>query len=115
MQPNSLTLPPLTDTITVDEATIKGFRKNGHALVRGILSPDEVAVYREVIRIAAKQFNTEKRKLEERDTYGKAFLQIMNLWEVDAAVKKFTICKRVRKIAAALLGVKHLPVHPSQS
>ena len=115
MQPNALTLPSLADTITVDEATIKGFRKNGHALVRGILSPDEVAAYREVIRMAAKQFNTEKRKLEERDTYGKAFLQIMNLWEVDAAVKKFTIAKRFGKIAADLLGVKNVRVYHDQA
>ena len=45
-------------------------------------------VCRAIINAAAYQYNTEKRKLEERDTYGKAFLQIMNLWEVDEQVKK---------------------------
>ncbi len=57
MQPGSLTLPSLATTISIDEATIKGFRDNGHALVRGILSHHEVASYREVIRVAAKQLS----------------------------------------------------------
>jgi len=115
MQPDSVALPSLSETIPVDQATIKGFRENGHALVRGILSKSEVAAYREVIRSAASQFNTEKRKLEERDTYGKAFLQIMNLWEVDDAVKKFTLAKRFGKIAADLLGVKNVRVYHDQA
>ena len=58
MQTNALTLPSLAETISVNEATIKGFRENGHALVRGILSKAEVIAYREVIRAAAKEFNT---------------------------------------------------------
>ena len=115
MQSNTLSLPSLAKTVTVDEATIKGFRENGHALIRGILSKAEVTAYREVIRAAAKEFNTEKRKLEERDTYGKAFLQIMNLWEVDEDVKKFTIAKRFGKIAADLLGVKNVRVYHDQA
>lgn len=115
MQTNALTLPSLAETISVDEATIKGFRGNGHTLVRGILSKAEVTAYREVILAAAKEFNTEKRKLEERDTYGKAFLQIMNLWEVDEAVKKFTVAKRFGKIAADLLGVKNVRVYHDQA
>ena len=115
MESDAITLPSLSDTISVDEATIKEFRKNGHALVHGILSKEEVAAYREVIRAAAAQFNTEKRKLEERDTYGKAFLQIMNLWEVDQAVKKFTLAKRFGKIAADLLGVKNVRIYHDQA
>lgn len=58
--------------------------------------------------IFAYQYNTEKRALQERDTYGKAFLQIMNLWEADEDVKKFTLAKRFAKIAADLLGVENV-------
>ena len=108
-------LPELGATKKIEAGLIKEFHKNGHALVRGILSPEEVSAYRPVISKAAKEFNTEKRKLDERDTYGKAFLQIMNLWEVDEGVKKFTLAKRFGKIAADLLGVKNVRIFHDQA
>lgn len=108
-------LPDLDDFITIDERQIKEFQKNGHTLIRNILNPDEVAAYREVINCAAYKYNTEKRTLEERDTYGKAFLQIMNLWEVDEDVKKFTLARRFAKIAADLLGVQNVRIYHDQA
>jgi hypothetical protein len=74
-----------------------------------------VAAYREVINDAAYKYNTEKRKLEDRDTYGKAFLQTMNLWDVDEDVKKFTLAKRFAKIAADLLGVEKVRIYHDQA
>jgi ectoine hydroxylase-related dioxygenase (phytanoyl-CoA dioxygenase family) len=112
---NDLQLPSLSSTITIDAAQTDAFQQNGHTLVRNILNADEVAAYRDVINEAAYKYNTEKRKLEERDTYGKAFLQIMNLWEVDEAVKKFTLAKRFAKIAADLLGVEHVRLYHDQA
>ena len=65
----------------------------------------EIAAYRPVIAGAAMRHNTETRPLHERDTYGKAFLQIMNLWEVDEPSKRFVFSRRFAKIAADLMGV----------
>lgn len=110
-----LKLPELTDYKPLTESQIAGFRKNGHVLIPNILDKDEVAAYRDVVNEAANKHNTEKRKLEERDTYGKAFLQIMNLWEVDQQVKKFTLAKRMGKIAADLLGVKNVCIYHDQA
>lgn len=108
-------LPALDSTMTIDEQQILDFRKNGHTLVRNILSPDEIAAYRDVINSAAYKYNTEKRALAERDTYGKAFLQIMNLWEVDEDVRKYTLAKRFAKIAADLLGVSNIRIYHDQA
>src|SRR3954468_8607457 len=108
-------LPALDSLITIDPQQILEFRKNGHTLVRNILTPDEISVYREVINSAAYKYNTEKRALEERDTYGKAFLQIMNLWEVDEDVRKYTLAKRFAKIAADLLGVQNVRIYHDQA
>lgn len=109
------TLPALDTTITVDEQHVEEFRTKGHTLIKNILHPAEVKQYREAINNAAYKYNTEKRKLEDRDTYGKAFLQIMNLWEVDDAVKKFTLAKRFAKIAADLLGVENVRIYHDQA
>jgi ectoine hydroxylase-related dioxygenase (phytanoyl-CoA dioxygenase family) len=112
---NTTDLPSLNDSVEIDQSLITSFRKNGHTLIQSVLHPEEVDVYRKAINNAAYAYNTEKRKLEERDTYGKAFLQIMNLWEVDEAVKKFTLAKRFAKIAADLLGVKNVRIYHDQA
>jgi ectoine hydroxylase-related dioxygenase (phytanoyl-CoA dioxygenase family) len=111
----TLQLPALDSTIAIDPKQIQEFQKNGHTLIRNILTPDEISVYRDVINAAAYKYNTEKRALEERDTYGKAFLQIMNLWEVDEDVRKFTLAKRFGKIAADLLGVENVRIYHDQA
>jgi ectoine hydroxylase-related dioxygenase (phytanoyl-CoA dioxygenase family) len=109
------TLPKLDDFKELPAQQIESFRKNGHVLICNILSSEEIAAYRPVILHAAEQQNTEKRKLEERDTYGKAFLQIMNLWMNDEDAKKFTLAKRFAKIAADLLGVENVRIYHDQA
>jgi len=91
------------------------FQKNGHILIRDVLDKETVEHFREVIANAADKHNEEKRKLEDRDTYGKAFLQIMNLWRVDEEVKRFVMAKRFAKIAAELLGVKNVRLYHDQA
>ena len=108
-------LPALNEYKTITNEEIKEFRENGHVLIRNILSPDEIAVYREVIVDAGDIFNKEKRKLEDRDTFGKAFLQIMNLWQDDERVKKFVLAKRFARIAADLLGVDNVRIYHDQA
>lgn len=108
-------LPPLDNFKNLSAENINEFQDKGHTLVKNILSEQEIAAYRPVIVNAAERYNTEKRNLEDRDTYGKAFLQIMNLWQVDEAVKKFVLAKRMAKIAAELMGVKNVRLYHDQA
>lgn len=112
---NDLQLPPLSGRYAVPADRVKAFRTNGHTLLEGVLSPEEVDTYRAVINDAAYRRNTEKRKLEDRDTYGKAFLQIMNLWEADEQVRRFTLAQRFAGIAAELLGVANVRLYHDQA
>ena len=111
----ALQLPSLNNTIPLDPKQIEAFRRNGHTLTSNIISSEELAPYRKAIIEAAEKFNTEKRKIEDRDTYGKAFLQIMNLWTRDEEVKKFVMAKRFGKIAADLLGVENVRIYHDQA
>lgn len=112
---NENQLPLLNDFIFLEPLQVEQFRTNGHTLVKGVLNPGEVLLYRDAINKAAYTFNTENRALAERDTYGKAFLQVMNLWEVDEKVRQFTLAKRFAKIAADLLGVDHVRLYHDQA
>src|SRR5687767_7621030 len=111
----STQLPQLDDFKKISREQVDYFRKNGHIHIPSVLNRDEIDVYRNEIVSAAYKYNQETRKLEERDTYGKAFLQIMNLWESDEKVRKFVLAKRFAKIAADLLGVQNVRLYHDQA
>ncbi len=112
---DATSLPSLNDDYSVSESAISAFCENGWALLRRVCSPDEAATYGELIREVAIAHNRETRPMEERDTYGKAFLQITNLWRLDDRVKTYTLSKRFAGIAAKLLGVERVRVYHDQA
>ena len=91
-------LPDLSSEYTITPEQIEQYRRDGHIILRGIASPQEIAAYREVIVDTVRRHNPETRPMEQRDTYGKAFLQTMILWEVDERVKRFTFSRRFAKL-----------------
>jgi ectoine hydroxylase-related dioxygenase (phytanoyl-CoA dioxygenase family) len=99
----------------LSSAQINQFQTNGHLLLRQVAAPEEINFYRPIIRKAAYQYSTETRKLSDRDTYGKAFLQITNLWERDETVKEFVFAKRFAQLAADLLGVEKVRLYHDQA
>lgn len=112
---NINTLPSLDAPYALTEEQLSSYARNGHIFLPSVASAAEVAAYRPVINDAADRFNTEKRPLAERDTYGKAFLQIMNLWTRDEAVARFTLAQRFARIAAQLMGVDGVRIYHDQA
>jgi ectoine hydroxylase-related dioxygenase (phytanoyl-CoA dioxygenase family) len=102
-------------TTAVTDEMRERYQRDGHVLVRGVASAEEVAHFRPAITAAADRYNTETRPLEERSTYGKAFLQIMNLWTRDEGVRRFTLSPRFAKIAADLMGVDGVRLYHDQA
>src|SRR5207247_6653322 len=100
-----LQLPDLAQEYPVSADRVARYRRDGHLLLRQVASSYEIRAYRPPIVDAAVSYNTQTRPLDERDTYGKAFLQIINLWQRDAAVRRFVLARRFAKLAADLMGV----------
>ncbi|TWI95884.1 ectoine hydroxylase-related dioxygenase (phytanoyl-CoA dioxygenase family) [Mucilaginibacter frigoritolerans] len=115
MVETNIALPCLDDFKKISTGNITEFREQGHTLIENVLSADEMAAYRPAIVDAAERYNTEKRKLQDRDTYGKAFLQVMNLWENDEYARKFVFARRMAKIAADLMGVENVRLYHDQA
>lgn len=108
-------LPVLSTPYELDTAAIAAFQQDGHVCLRGVCTDEEVAAYRPVIGNAVQRLNPETRALEERDTYGKAFLQTMNLWVDDEQVKRYVFAKRFAGIAARLMGVEGVRLYHDQA
>jgi ectoine hydroxylase-related dioxygenase (phytanoyl-CoA dioxygenase family) len=108
-------LPALSDEYPVTESQQEQFRRDGFIVMRHVASHEEVGVYRKVIGDAVEEFRTERRPLEERDTYAKAFIQVGGLWGRDEGVKQFVFARRFAKLAADLLGVDAVRLYHGQA
>jgi hypothetical protein len=108
-------LPDLDDERETDPRAVVAFARDGHAFVGSLASAGEVAAYRPGLVAAAESRRFERRPLAERDTYGKAFLQMMNLWTVDDAARRFVCARRFAKVAADLLGVDGVRLYHDQA
>src|SRR5581483_6322337 len=87
-------LPALGEDHSVTPEQVESFRRDGHVTLRGVCSEAEIALYRPHICAAVQRLNEETRPLEQRDTYGRAFLQVWNIWVRDAAVARFVLADR---------------------
>ena len=108
-------IPDLSSEYVLTPEQIAEYREKGHIRLNGLLSPEEVSFFRNAILDATMRNNRETRPLEERDTYGKAFLQVMNLWTGDDAVKAYTLAPRFAKVAAQLMEVDRARLYHDQA
>ncbi|MFM9874219.1 MAG: phytanoyl-CoA dioxygenase family protein [Fimbriimonadaceae bacterium] len=92
-----------------------GYGRDGHALLRGVLSGSEITEFRDAVREVSARLNGERRSLADRDTYGKAFLQTTNLWRHDETVAHYVLSEKIGKIAAELMHVRGVRLYHDQS
>jgi ectoine hydroxylase-related dioxygenase (phytanoyl-CoA dioxygenase family) len=92
-----------------------GYRKDGHILLRGVADTACIAQYRPIIGDEVQRRNKQSLPLSERGTYGKAFIQISNIWEHSEQVRKFVLAKRFARIAADLMGVSGVRIYHDQA
>lgn len=112
---NEDSLRRLDDQIVIADDVVNDFQHNGWTLIRGLCKPDEIETWSDLIKAVTIANNHESRPMEERDTYGRAFLQTMNLWQMDPRVRAFTLSKRFASVAARLLGVERVRLYHDQS
>ncbi len=96
-------------------AQVAQFRRDGYIKLKSVLSPQTLAEYgRDITRLTV-ELNTQQRPLEERSTYDRAFLQVMNLWEQSPRVGRFVMSRRLGRLAAELLEVQGVRLYHDQS
>jgi ectoine hydroxylase-related dioxygenase (phytanoyl-CoA dioxygenase family) len=108
-------LPEIDAHYPVQSEQIAGFRRNGYARLKNVLSPTTLSAYGPEISRLTIALNTQTKALDERSTYDKAFLQVMNLWEQSSLVREFVFGKRLARIAADLLEVDGVRLYHDQS
>lgn len=108
-------LPDLSSNYPLAPEQIAHYQGKGWVLLRAVAAPQEVAAYRPIIGEVTMAHNVNTKPLAERDTYGKAFIQVGNLWNRDDRARKFSFAKRFAKIAAELMGVNAVRMYHDQA
>jgi ectoine hydroxylase-related dioxygenase (phytanoyl-CoA dioxygenase family) len=94
---------------------IGAFRRDGFIRLKQVFTPDQLARFSDEITRLTIALNTQTVPLEERSTYDRAFLQVMNLWEQGGLVRDFVFGRRLARIAADLLEVDAVRLYHDQS
>jgi ectoine hydroxylase-related dioxygenase (phytanoyl-CoA dioxygenase family) len=94
---------------------IESFRERGFVKLKEVLSPQTIEHYGKAITEEVKQLNKQTLPMSERNTYQRAFLQVMNIWTKSEVVKEFAFSKKLARIAAQLMGVKGVRMYHDQA
>lgn len=105
----------LATPFALTPAQIAAFRRDGFIKLKEVLSPATLAHYGAEIRREVAERSRDYKPLAERDTYGKAFLQIGNLWAENAVIAEFVRSPRLGRIAAELMGTHGTRIYHDQA
>jgi ectoine hydroxylase-related dioxygenase (phytanoyl-CoA dioxygenase family) len=99
----------------LSDEQVARFRRDGFIKLKDVFNADELHHYGQEITWLTIALNTQTTPLEQRSTYDRAFLQVMNLWEQGGPVREFVYGKRLAGLAAALLQVDGVRLYHDQS
>jgi ectoine hydroxylase-related dioxygenase (phytanoyl-CoA dioxygenase family) len=100
---------------SVTPTQVKYFNENGFIKIKNIFEPAVIDYMNIVISKEVDRLNNQQIPLEERDTYGKAFLQIMNLWTHTTVVQDIVFSKRIAQIATGLMQTAGVRLYHDQA
>jgi hypothetical protein len=91
------------------------YRENAYIKLKQVFPAELLNYFGDLIAKKVKELSTMHLPMEQRDTYGKAFLQIMNLWTKDETIQQFVFSKRLAQIATELMGVAGVRLYHDQA
>jgi len=112
---STATLPDLDSPYTLASNQIAAYQRDGYVKLPQVLSDQTIEHYRGIVTEAVLSRAKHYQPLEQRDTYGKAFLQIGNLWTQDEGVKELSFSRRLARIAAELMGCRGVRMYHDQA
>lgn len=105
----------LQETYPLSPEQVHFYQKHKFIKLKNVLNAEVLAYYNQVISDQVQVLHQEDKPLEERNTYGKAFLQLMNLWRENETIRKFVFSPRLARIAADLMQVEGVRLYHDQA
>jgi ectoine hydroxylase-related dioxygenase (phytanoyl-CoA dioxygenase family) len=114
-EPSQISQDELDAPYSLTKEQINFYDANGYIKLKHVFSPQLLHHYGRAIHARVSELSRDALPMEQRTTYGKAFLQIMNLWTESAEVKEFVFGKRLGRIASELMGVSGVRIYHDQA
>ena len=105
----------LNQPYQLDDSQIKFYDEHRYIKLKQVFDSHTLAYLNEAVSNRVAIMNQEHRSLEERSTYGKAFLQLFNLWTQDEVVKELVFSKRIGHIATQLMQTNGVRIYHDQA
>jgi ectoine hydroxylase-related dioxygenase (phytanoyl-CoA dioxygenase family) len=99
----------------LSQEAIDFYQKNRYIKLKQVFDEETLAFYSQKISQIVRELHPDEVPFEQRDTYGRAFLQVMNLWRHNQDVRDFVLGKRLAKIAADLMQVAGVRLYHDQA
>lgn len=100
-------------TLTAEQVSF--YQANRYIKLKKVFTRELLDFFSEHIGRAVSARSAAKPTLDQRDTYGKAFLQIMNLWREDETIRALVMSKRVAGIASGLIQARGVRLYHDQA
>lgn len=110
-----MNLSILNTPFTLSEAQKNAYVQNGFIKIKEVFPEEIIGYFNTVISEKVTALNQVQVPLAERDTYGKAFLQLFNLWREDERIKALVFSARLARIAAELMQVAGVRLYHDQA
>ena len=108
-------LQQLNTPYSLTKEQIDFYQENRFIKLKQVFDQPTISYFNEVISRRVEQMNKQTTPLESRSTYGKAFLQLFNLWREDDLVKELVFSKRLAKIASDLMQTSGARLYHDQA
>jgi len=105
----------LAKPFQLSQDQIQFYQENRFIKLKQVFDEETISFFNDAIGKRVELMNNQSTPLEERSTYGKAFLQLFNLWREDEVVKEFIFSERLAKIASDLMQVDGVRIYHDQA
>ena len=111
----SSVISELENPYQLTQEQIEFYQKYRYIKLKQVFDEITISFFNEVIGKRVAIMSHEIKPLEERNTYGKAFLQLFNLWREDEVIKELIFSKRLAKIATDLIQTNGVRIYHDQA
>ena len=105
----------LNQIMPLSKEQIAFYRQYRFIKLRSVLDTSTIQHFNTLITKQVEVWSRDKLPLEKRDTYGKAFLQLTNLWQKNETIRPLVFSKRLASIASQLMEVEGVRLYHDQA
>jgi ectoine hydroxylase-related dioxygenase (phytanoyl-CoA dioxygenase family) len=105
----------LNEYYLLSQDEINFYAQHKFIKLKHVLNKETISFFSGHIHKKVEELSAGKLAIDQRDTYGMAFLQIFNLWREDEIISELVCSKRIAAIATGLMQTEGVRLYHDQA